>query len=202
MAAYALPDLPYDYSALEPAISGKLLELHHTRHHAAYVNGANKALEDLQDKGKNGDATKIAQLTGTFAFNLAGHENHSLFWRSLSPKGGGKPSGKLASVIEKDFGSFRDFQNRFGTVASTIQGSGWAILAYEPIAQKAVILQLHDHQNCMSFGAVPLLLIDMWEHAFYLDYLNEKGRYIDAFWEIANWQHAADQLAKAQGIAA
>lgn len=194
MGAYTLPDLPYGYADLEQFISKQLMELHHDKHHAAYVTGANAALDKLAQARSDKDTLQVAQLSRDLAFNLAGHENHSLFWQNLSPKGGKEPTGNLAYALNASFGSVDDFKKQFNTVALSIQGSGWAVLAYEPISGQMVILQLHDHQICLSFGAVPLLLLDMWEHAFYLDYLNGKDKYVSAFWQVVNWDVVARRL--------
>lgn len=194
---YKLPKLPYAYDALEPFISQRLQELHHKGHHAAYVKGANEALQALAATDEGSTPANVAQLTNELTFNLAGHENHSLFWRSLSPVGGGKPKGMLAKAISNDFGSFETFKARFATLATATKGSGWVALAFEPVASRLVLLLLHDHQSCMTFGCVPLLLLDMWEHAFYLDYQSNKGKYIDAFWEVADWSSASRRLTDA-----
>ena len=131
---FVLPDLPYDFAALEPHISGRIMELHHSKHHATYVKGANTALEKLAAAREAGDFGSVNQLSKDLAFNLGGHTNHSIFWKNMSPDGGDKPTGELASAIDDAFGSFDNFQAQFTAVATTIQGSGWAILAYEPIA--------------------------------------------------------------------
>ncbi|WP_278857495.1 superoxide dismutase, partial [Kocuria palustris] len=169
---FVLPDLPYDFAALEPHISGRIMELHHDKHHNTYVTAANKALESMEEARANGDAAGAAKLSKDLQFNLGGHINHSIFWKNMSPDGGGKPTGELASAIDDAFGSFDNFQAQFTAVATTIQGSGWAILAYEPIAGNLVIEQMYDQQNGVPVATFPLLQLDMWEHAFYLDYQN------------------------------
>src|SRR3954471_14986531 len=141
MADYTLPDLPYDYAALEPHISARIMELHHDKHHAVYVAGANTALAKLAEARESGDYANVPKLEKDLAFNLGGHINHSIFWKNLSPDGGGKPTGELAAAIDDQFGSFDAFQGQFTAAASTIQGSGWAILAREPIANKLLIFQ-------------------------------------------------------------
>lgn len=188
MATYTLPDLPYDYAALEPHISGKIMELHHDKHHAAYVTGANTALEQLAAAREAGDFANVNKLEKDLAFHLGGHTNHTIFWNNLSPNGGGEPEGELAAAIADQFGSFSAFQAHFAAVANGIQGSGWSVLAWDAIGQRLSIFQLFDQQANVPLGLTPLLLLDMWEHAFYLDYLNVKADYVKAFWNIANWQ--------------
>jgi Fe-Mn family superoxide dismutase len=191
MAVYTLPDLPYDYAALEPHISGKIMELHHDKHHAAYVAGANTALEQLAAARESGDFANVNKLEKDLAFHLGGHTNHTIFWNNLSPNGGGEPEGELAAAIADQFGSFAAFQAHFGAVANGIQGSGWSVLAWDAIGRRLSIFQLFDQQGNVPLGLTPLLMLDMWEHAFYLDYLNVKAEYVKAFWNIANWQDVA-----------
>ncbi|MCI1210499.1 superoxide dismutase [Bifidobacterium tibiigranuli] len=196
MTVYTLPDLPYDYAALEPYISGTIMELHHDRHHQTYVNGANAALEQLEEARDKNDFADISRLEKDLAFNLGGHINHSVFWKNLSPDGGGKPEGELAAAIDEYFGSFEKFQAQFNATATTLQGSGWAILGWDTIAKRPLIFQLFDQQANVPISIVPLLQLDMWEHAYYLDYLNVKADYVKAFWHIANWADAAERFAK------
>ena len=194
MAEYTLPDLPYDYAALEPHISGKIMELHHDKHHATYVSGANTALEKLAEARESGDLANVNKLSKDLAFNVGGHVNHSIFWTNLSPEGGGQPEGELKAAIDDHFGSFEKFQAHFTAAATGIQGSGWAVLGWEPIGQKLIIEQLFDQQGNTNLGLVPIFQLDMWEHAFYLDYLNVKADYVKAVWNIANWQNVAARL--------
>ena len=187
MAEYTLPELGYDYAALEPNISGRIMELHHDKHHKGYVDGANTALAKLAEARDANDFTNINKLEKDLAFNLAGHVNHTIFWTNLSPDGGDKPTGDLASAIDDNFGSFDKFVAHFTAAAGGIQGSGWGALVWDSVGQKLLVQQYYDHQGNFATGTVPLLLLDMWEHAFYLDYVNVKGDYIKAFWNIANW---------------
>ena len=187
---YTVPPLTYDYAALEPHISAKIMELHHDKHHAAYVTGANTALQKLAEARDSGDLTNVNKLEKDLAFNLGGHVNHSIFWTNLSPDGGDKPTGELASAIDDGFGSFDKFVAHFTAAATGIQGSGWAVLSWDPIGQQLIIQQLFDQQANSAMGTIPVLQLDMWEHAFYLDYLNVKADYVKAFWNIANWQNA------------
>ncbi|MCG7432362.1 superoxide dismutase [Kocuria indica] len=196
---FTLPDLPYDYAALEPHISAQIMQLHHDKHHNTYVTGANTALEKMEEARANGDAAGAAKLSKDLQFNLGGHINHSIFWKNLSPEGGDKPEGELAAAIDNFFGSFDAFREQFTAVAITIQGSGWAILAYEPIAGNLVIEQMYDQQNGVPVATIPLLQLDMWEHAFYLDYQNVKADYVKAFWNIVNWADVAERFEKARG---
>jgi len=204
MAVYTLPELPYDYAALEPHISGRIMELHHDKHHAAYVAGAPAALEALTAAREARDLGAINLWEKNLAFNLGGHTNHSIFWKNLSPHGGGQPEGELAEAIKDSFGSFEKFQAQFTAAALGIQGSGWAVLAYDSISEVGIIFQLFDQQGNVPVGTIPLFMVDMWEHAFYLDYLNVKADYVKAVWNIANWQDVAERLAdavaKAQGL--
>jgi len=195
---FTLPDLPYDYAALEPHISAQIMQLHHDKHHNTYVTGANTALEKMEEARANGDAAGAAKLSKDLQFNLGGHINHSIFWKNLSPEGGDKPEGELAAAIDNFFGSFDNFREHFTAVATTIQGSGWAILAYEPIAGNLVIEQMYDQQNGVPVATIPLLQLDMWEHAFYLDYQNVKADYVKAFWNIVNWADVAERFEKAR----
>ena len=187
MSKYTLPDLTYDYGSLEPNISGKIMELHHDKHHLAYVNGANTALDLLAEARDKNDLTWVNKLQKDLAFNLAGHVNHTVFWRNLSPEGGDKPVGELAAAIDEFFGSFDGFRAHFTAPALGIQGSGWSILAWDVLGENLIIEQLYDHQGNLAPASIPLLMLDMWEHAFYLDYQNVKGEYVKAFWNIVSW---------------
>ena len=195
---YVLPELPYAYDALEPHISAEIMELHHSKHHQNYVNGANAALEKLEAARKDGSiAAVVTALSKDLAFNLGGHTNHSLFWENLGPNGGGKPNGALAAAIDADFGSFEEFQKHFAAAALGLQGSGWAVLAYDKIGERLVIEQMTDQQGNLSIDLVPLLLLDMWEHAFYLQYKNVKADYVAAVWNVFNWDEVAARYAAA-----
>ncbi len=198
MPVYTLPDLPYDYAALEPHISGRIMELHHDKHHAAYVAGANAALDALAQARESGDLAAVNLHEKNLAFNLGGHTNHTVFWNNLSPDGGGEPDGELAAAIIDQFGSFAAFQAHFAAAATGIQGSGWAVLGWDSIGGRLLVFQLFDQQANVPLGVTPLLMLDMWEHAFYLDYLNVKADYVKAFWNLANWRDVASRLDQAR----
>jgi Fe-Mn family superoxide dismutase len=189
MADYTLPDLAYDYSALEPSISGTIMELHHSKHHQAYVTGANTALAQLAEARDSDNLANVNKLEKDLAFNLGGHINHSIFWTNLSPDGGDKPTGELAAAIDDQFGSFDKFRAHFTAAALGVQGSGWAVLAWDSIGERLVMLQFFDQQGNLPAGIVPLLMLDVWEHAYYLDYKNVRADYVKAFWNIANWDN-------------
>ncbi|GAA2024097.1 superoxide dismutase [Agromyces tropicus] len=187
MADYTLPDLPYDYSALAPSISGTIMELHHSKHHQAYVTGANTALAQLAEARDSDNLANVNKLEKDLAFNLGGHVNHSIFWTNMSPDGGDKPTGELASAIDDQFGSFEKFQAHFAATAMGVQGSGWAVLAWDSIGARLIVLQFFDQQANLPAGIVPLLMLDVWEHAYYLDYKNVRADYVKAFWNIVDW---------------
>ena len=199
---YTLPDLAYDYSALEPHISAKIMELHHDKHHAAYVAGANSALEKLSEAREGNQFDSIGKLEKDFAFHLSGHVLHSIFWTNLGPDGGGEPAGELLDQIGTDFGSYDMFKSHLNHAASTIQGSGWALASWEPSSSRIVVQQVYDHQGNHGQGTMPLLAVDAWEHAYYLQYLNDKGSFFDAIWSVINWTDVAGRLEAAKGAGA
>ena len=198
MTDYTLPDLPYDYAALEPHISGRIMQLHHDKHHAAYVAGANTALAKLAEARESGNLDAVNLHEKNLAFNLGGHVNHSVFWANLSPDGGDKPVGELAAAIDEFFGSFEGFQKHFTAAAAGVQGSGWSILAWDSIGARLVVVQLYDQQSNIPMGLVPVVMLDVWEHAYYLDYLNVRADYIKAWWNIVNWADAAGRFTRAR----
>ena len=198
MAVYELPELPYAYDALEPHISAEIMTLHHDKHHATYVAGANAALEALEAE-RNGEANpdRLRALSKNLAFNLGGHTNHSIFWKNMAPNAGGTPTGQIAEAIDRDFGSFEAFKKQFSGVATGLQGSGWAVLGYDHIAGRLIIQQLTDQQGNISVDFTPVLMLDMWEHAFYLQYKNVKADYVEAWWNVVNWDDVNERYAKA-----
>jgi Fe-Mn family superoxide dismutase len=195
---YTLPELPFDYAALEPHVSGQIMELHHDKHHAAYVKGANAALDALANARAEDSFEHVAKLQRDLAFNVSGHVLHSLFWTNLTPGGGGEPQGELAEQITKDFGAFDRFKKQFTHTANTVQGSGWALAAWEPVAGRIMVQQVHDHQGQHGQGMVPLLAFDAWEHAFYLQYKNVKADFFDALWNVVNWNDVEQRLKEAR----
>ncbi|MVA76896.1 superoxide dismutase [Auraticoccus sp. F435] len=198
MGVYTLPDLPYDYSALAPHIAPEIMELHHSKHHATYVAGANTALEKMAEARAAGDFANINKLEKDLAFNLGGHVNHSVFWKNMSPDGGGEPDGELAAAIDEFFGGFDGFRAQFAANAAGIQGSGWSVLAWDALGQRLNMFQLYDQQGNVPVGQVPVLQLDMWEHAFYLQYKNVKADYVSAWWNVVNWADAAQRFTAAR----
>ncbi|GAA4211168.1 superoxide dismutase [Actinocatenispora rupis] len=199
--SYTLPDLPYDYGALEPYISGQIMELHHAKHHQAYVQGSNDAIEQLAEARDGGTIGRTVNLLEkNLAFNLAGHVNHSVFWPNMSPDGGDKPDGELAAAIDEFFGSYDGFRAHFTANALGIQGSGWSILAWDTLGQRLILCQLYDHQGNLPAGLHPLLLLDMWEHAFYLQYRNVKAEYVASWWNVVNWGDVTERFTRARGV--
>jgi Fe-Mn family superoxide dismutase len=201
--AYELPKLPYDYAALEPHIDARTMEIHHTKHHQAYVNNVNKALENHPDLAAKSIDDLIIGLNGVpeeirtaVRNNGGGHANHSLFWQIMSPNGGGEPSGDLAAAITSAFGSFGEFQEKFNAAATTRFGSGWAWLVAK---DGAIAVESSANQDSpLSEGKTPILALDVWEHAYYLNYQNRRPDYIKAFWNVVNWQAVADRFAAAK----
>ncbi len=188
---YTLPALPYDPGALEPHLSGRIVELHHGKHHNAYVTGANTTLDKLAEARDTGDFAAIVGLEKTLAFHLSGHALHSIYWQNLSPDGGDEPTGALATAIDEHFGSFDAFRKQLTAATNTVQGSGWGVLAHDPLGKRLVVSQVEDHHNLVAMGSTPLLVIDAWEHAYYLQYLNDRAGYTEAIWNVINWDDVA-----------
>jgi Fe-Mn family superoxide dismutase len=207
MSRYALPDLRYDFGALEPHISGKIVELHHGKHHAAYVKAANEAIEQMQEaRAKVFDmappvlAQELGGIAQRLAFNVSGHVLHSLYWQNLTPGGGGDPDGDLREAIARDFGSFSRFKSQLIATAMGVMGSGWAALVWDPLLKRLGTTQIHDHQSQVTQGSVPLMVLDVWEHAYYLQYQADKAKYFDAIWNLWNWDDVASRLRNAQAL--
>ena len=198
MGKYVLPDLPYDYGALEPAITGEINELHHDKHHATYVKGANDTVDKIAEARDKGDLSSIVGLEKTLAFNLAGHVLHTIWWDNLSPDGGDKPVGELAAAVDEFFGSYDKMRAELTAVSTTVQGSGWGVLAWEPFGQRLIVHQLYDHHENLSISTTPLLVFDCWEHAYYLKYRNVKPDYVDALWGLVNWADVAARFESAR----
>lgn len=194
---YELPPLPYAYNALEPHIDEQTMRLHHDKHHLAYVNGLNSALEKLEAARASGDLALVKHLSREAAFHGSGHFLHSIFWPNMAAPGsggGGEPTGALADQISRDFGSFAAFKAHFSAAANQVEGSGWALLVWEPLAGQLEILQSEKHQNLTQWGVRPLLVLDVWEHAYYLKYQNNRGAYVEAWWNVVNWADVAQRL--------
>jgi superoxide dismutase, Fe-Mn family len=197
---YTLPDLTYDYGALEPEISGAIMEVHHGKHHRAYVDGANKAIEQLLDARERQDFSQIATIQRALAFNVSGHVLHSLFWQNLAPKAGGRPGGGLSEAVDRDFGNFDSFKKQFNAAAMNTMGSGWVALIYEPLTRRLGTTLIHDHQSEVTQGSVPLMVLDAWEHAYYLQYRNDKGKFFEAVWNLWNWDDISRRFEAAQQL--
>ncbi|NUS73855.1 MAG: superoxide dismutase [Corynebacteriales bacterium] len=197
MSTYSLPELPYDYAALEPHLNGNIIELHHDKHHAAYVKGANDTLERLEEARDKGDFTSIVGLEKTLAFNVSGHILHSIYWENMSPDGGGRPEGDLADAITEHFGSFEGFHGQLSAATTLVQGSGWGVLSYEPLGKKLLVEQVYDHHGNVGQGSVPLLAFDAWEHAYYLQYKNVRPDFVKAMWDVVNWEDVNTRYQKA-----
>lgn len=196
---HTLPDLPYDYNALEPAISAEIMKLHHTKHHATYVNNLNVAEEKLAEAVHKKDTTGVIQLQNVIKFNGGGHINHTIFWHNLSPSGGGEPSGELATLIQNSFTGSEAMKQAISQAAIGIQGSGWAWLGYCKESQKLRIATTANQDPLQpTTGLVPLLGIDVWEHAYYLQYKNVRPDYVKAIWKVVNWMDVAERLERAK----
>ncbi|KAM3176547.1 Superoxide dismutase [Mn], mitochondrial [Hymenolepis weldensis] len=196
---HTLPDLPYDFGALEPVISADIMKCHYQKHHAGYVNNLNIAEEQLAEALHKNDVTKIISLQPALRFNGGGHINHSIFWNNLSPNGGGKPEGPLAEAIKRDFGCFETFKEKMTNVAVSIQGSGWGWLGLEPESGRLRIVACPNQDPLEgTTGLKPLLGIDVWEHAYYLQYKNQRPDYVKAIWAIINWKDVSERFSKAQ----
>lgn len=192
---YSLPKLPYEYKDLEPYISEEQLKIHHSKHHQAYVNGANAILEKL-DKARKEDTTLDIRATlKELSFNIGGHLLHSLFWGNLAPTGkGGEPGGVFGEMVEKEFGSFERFKREFTQAAISVEGSGWAALTFCKQTNRPIIMQIEKHNTNIYPMFRILMVLDVFEHAYYLDYKNERAKFVDAFWNIVNWGEVNKRL--------
>jgi superoxide dismutase, Fe-Mn family len=200
MKKYELPPLPYSYEALEPYISREIMTLHHTKHHQAYVTGANAALERLEKQRKGENPENVRGILRDLSFNLSGHKLHAVFWPNMAPsgKGGGAPGGSLADQINRDFGSFEAFKKQFSDAAKNVEAVGWAILTYDAESDTLLIYQV-EKQNFMHPPDLPLILtLDVWEHAYYLQYKNDRASYVDNWWNVVNWDDVEKRFAKAK----
>jgi len=191
-----LPKLPYNYQDLEPYISEEQLKIHHEKHHQGYVNGANAIFEKLEKARKDGVDLDTKSTLKALSFNIGGHILHSLFWPSLAPTGkdGGKPGGVLGDAIKKEFGSFERFKKEFSQAAVSVEGSGWAALSFCRQTNRPIIMQIEKHNTNIYPMFRILIVLDVWEHAYYLDYKNARAKFVDAFWNIVNWDEANKRL--------
>ena len=195
---YSLPKLPYDYKALVPYISEEQLTLHHTKHHQAYVTGANTIFEKFDKARKEKTDFDIKATAKELSFHIGGNKLHNLFWQNLAPagKGGrGLPTGDLAKAIEAEFGGFDRFRKEFSTAATGVEGSGWAALSYCKGTGRPLIMQVEKHNTNVYPGYPILMVLDVWEHAYYLDYRNDRAKFVEAFWNIVNWDEVGKRLA-------
>ena len=200
--AHELLALPYEYNALEPYIDEQTVHLHHDLHQKAYVDGLNNAEKKLADARAAGDYALVKHWSRELAFHGSGVFMHEFYWQNMAAAGkggGGEPAGGLAEQIKKDFGSFEAFKKQYTAAAVAVEGSGWAVLVWQPQGGQLVILQSEKHQQLTQWGVVPLLVCDVWEHAYYLKYQNKRAAYVDGWWSVVNWADAAARLAKARG---
>lgn len=194
---YQLPPLPYDFNALEPVISAEIMQLHYNKHHQAYVTNLNKALDQYTEANKAEDLAAIETLLAAIKFNGGGHINHSIFWTNLAPKsagGGTPPNGKLKELIDRDFGSLQQLIDQMSAKATGLQGSGWAWLGYCKTFHRLSLTTCDNQDPLVTKGLIPLLGIDVWEHAYYLQYKNVRADYVKAIWGIVNWKNVAERL--------
>jgi len=201
---HKLPELPYAYDALEPYIDARTMELHHSKHHAGYVKGLNTAEKALEEARSKNDFTLIQHWSKQAAFHGGGHFLHSMFWKVMASPGnggGGKPSGELLELIERDFGSYDAFQNQFSSAANAVEGGGWALLHYRPADGQLIVLQAENQHKLTSWGTFPILGIDVWEHAYYLKYQNNRAEYVKAWWNVVNWSQVQKNLEALKGLA-
>ncbi|RED63117.1 Fe-Mn family superoxide dismutase [Cohnella lupini] len=200
IGGHTLPPLPYSYKALEPYIDERTMRIHHDKHHQSYVDGLNKAESKLAEARTTGDFDLVKTWERELAFNGAGHYLHTLFWDVMSPKGGGKPKGPLLEEINRSFGNYDAFKKQFSEAANKVEGGGWAILVWSPRSHRLEILTAEKHQNLSQWDAVPLLPLDVWEHAYYLKHQNERAAYIKDWWNVVNWPYVEDRYLKAQTL--
>jgi Fe-Mn family superoxide dismutase len=200
IGGHTLPPLPYNYNALEPYIDEKTMRIHHDIHHKSYVDGLNAAEKKLAEARQSGNFDLVKHWERELAFNGAGHYLHTIFWNAMNPKGGGQPKGALAEQIKRDFGSFEAFKQQFSAAAEKVEGGGWAILVWSPRSGRLEILQAEKHQNLSQWDVIPLLALDVWEHAYYLKYQNKRPEYVKAWWNIVNWPYVAERFGAASKL--
>lgn len=197
---HTLPPLPYSYNALEPYISEEIMLLHHTKHHQSYVDGLNKAEKELQKARQRGDFSLVKHWSRELAFHGSGHYLHTIFWGNMSPDGGGQPAGRLLKEINKYFGSFIAFKKHFSEAAKAVEGVGWAILVWAPRARRLEVLQSERHMLLTQWDTIPLLVLDVWEHAYYLQYKNNRSEYVDNWWNVVNWPDVSERFQNAEKL--
>ena len=197
---HQLPPLSYAYNALEPYISEEIMKLHHQKHHQSYVDGLNKAEINLEKARQTGDFSLVKHWSRELAFHGSGHYLHTIFWNNMSPKGGGKPGNLLLKEIERYFGRFELFKKQFTEAAKAVEGVGWAILVWSPRSRHLEILQSERHMILTQWDTIPLLVLDVWEHAYYLQYKNNKAEYVDNWWNLINWRDVEDRFVKARQL--
>ncbi|OQA09101.1 MAG: Superoxide dismutase (Mn/Fe) [Firmicutes bacterium ADurb.Bin373] len=193
MPKYQLPELPYPYNALEPYYDEQTVKLHHDAHHKAYVDGLNNADAKLAEAREKGDFSLVKHWERELAFHGSGHILHALFWESMKPDGGGPATGKIAEMIDRDFGGFENFKKQFSAAAVAVEGSGWALLCCNPALGKLEILTAEKHQDLTMWGAQPILALDVWEHAYYLKYQNKRAAWVEAWWNLVDWDGVNDR---------
>ncbi|WP_017755634.1 superoxide dismutase [Calidifontibacillus oryziterrae] len=197
---HKLPPLPYPYDALEPYISEQIMKLHHDKHHKSYVDGLNKSEKMMETARENNDFELLKHWEREAAFHGSGHYLHTIFWNNMKPNGGGRPKGQLLKQIEENFGGFDQFKSHFTEAANKVEGVGWAILVWSPRSHRLEILQSEKHQHYTQWDTIPLLVLDVWEHAYYLQYLNEKKQYVDQWWNVVNWNDVSNRFLEAKKI--
>ncbi|MEH7356010.1 superoxide dismutase [Neobacillus drentensis] len=197
---HTLPELPYPYNALEPYISEEIMRLHHDKHHRSYVDGLNRAEINLKTARETNDFSFIKHWSRELAFHGSGHYLHTIFWRNISPNGGGSPQGLLKGEIENYFGSFEAFKKQFSEAAKQVEGVGWALLVWSPRARHLEVLQSERHMLLTQWDTIPLLVLDVWEHAYYLQYKNNRAEYVDKWWSLVNWHDVEMRFEKAADI--
>lgn len=201
IGGHKLPPLPYAYNALEPVIDREIMRLHHLKHHQSYVDGLNKAEKEMQKARQTGDFSLIKHWEREAAFHGSGHYLHTIFWNIMVPNGGGAPKGQLSKAINDTFGGFEGFKKHFTEAAKNVEAVGWAILVWSPRSHRLEILQAEKHQNLTQWDVIPLLVLDVWEHAYYLQYKNERAKYVENWWNVVNWKEVEQRFNKARTLA-
>ncbi len=200
---YVLPPLPYEYEALEPHIDAQTMRLHHDIHHKSYVDGLNKAVDQLAAFRAGTEGLSIKSIEREIAFHGSGHFLHTIFWQNMAPPGsgtGGEPDVNLTQALDNSFGGMEGFWMQFSEAAKAVEGGGWGLLVHEPVSNRLITMQAEKHQNLTAWGVTPLLVIDVWEHAYYLKYQNKRADYVTAFRNIINWNDVSERARRAMGV--